>query len=124
MFRLLVVVALGGVVGAVTRAVLELTFPHTPTGFPWATFVINVMGCLLLGALVAALTLHRPHQVLIRPFFGAGVLGGYTTFSTHMVEVVGLVEHDRLALALLYLAVQLGGGVLAAALGEWLVTRR
>jgi CrcB protein len=58
---------------------------------------------------------------LIRPFLGVGVLGGYTTFSTHIVEVLQMIEHGRPELGLAYLALQLGTGVIAVALGGWVL---
>jgi CrcB protein len=71
--RLLAAVAAGGALGSAARHGLDLALPQ-----PWATVVVNVSGCLLIGALVAR---HR-HAALLRAFLGTGVLGGYTTFST------------------------------------------
>lgn len=124
MLRILALVALGGVIGAVTRAVIEYAWPHSPDTIGWATFTINVTGCFLIGALLGAIGRYRPDQELIRPFLGVGVLGGYTTFSTHMVEVQQLIERGRFELGLAYLALQLGSGVLAVAVGAWLIDRR
>ncbi|MCG5434310.1 CrcB family protein [Mycobacterium sp. MYCO198283] len=122
-FRILVLVALGGVVGAVSRALIEGAWPHPPDTIGWATFVINVSGCLLLGALLAAIERFRPDQTLLRPFLGVGVLGGYTTFSTHIVEVQQLIDHGEPATALAYLGLQVITGVAAVAVGERLVRR-
>lgn len=124
MLRALVLVALGGVLGAVARAAIEALWPHSPNAIGWATFTINVTGCLLIGALLGAIGRYRPEQELIRPFLGVGVLGGYTTFSTHIVEVQQLIERGRVELGLAYLALQLGTGVVAVAVGAWLVDRR
>lgn len=121
--RILALVALGGVIGAVARAVIEYLWPHEPDAIGWATFSINVTGCFLIGALLGAIGRYRPNQELIRPFLGVGVLGGYTTFSTHIVEVLTLVEHNRVELAFVYLSVQLVGGVLAAGAGAWIFDR-
>lgn len=123
MARILALVALGGVIGAVTRALIEYWWPHAPDAIGWATFTINVTGCFLIGALLGAIGRYRPGQELIRPFLGVGVLGGYTTFSTHIVEVLTLIEHNRIDLAVAYLALQLIGGVLAAAAGAWIFDR-
>lgn len=124
MLRLLALVALGGVLGAVARAVIEQAWPHPSGTIGWATLIINVSGCFLIGALLGAIGRYRPDQELIHPFLGVGVLGGYTTFSTHMVEVQQIMEHGRYELALGYLALQLGTGVIAVAIGAWLVDRR
>ena len=125
--RVLALVSLGGVLGAVARALIEAAWPHAPDTIGWATLIINVSGCFFIGALLGAIGRYRPEQELIRPFLGVGVLGGYTTFSTHIVEVLQLIEHGRPELAFIYLALQLGTGVVAVAIGAWILdleTRR
>jgi CrcB protein len=79
-------IAAGGVLGALSRAGIQAAFPHPPTGFPWATFGINLAGCLLIGVLMAVIG-ARPTGPLVRPFLGVGVLGGFTTFSTYVVDI-------------------------------------
>ena len=105
-------IAVGGALGALARYAVSTAWPPAPGTFPWATFAINVTGCLLIGSLMAVLTdfAGRPHR-LIRPFLGVGVLGGFTTFSTYTVEAQRLISagHPQLALAYLF-------GTLAAAL--------
>jgi CrcB protein len=107
----LAVVAAGGVVGALARDGLSREFPHSPDGFPWATFGINVLGCLLIGALAVGVEQLPAHR-LARPFLGVGVLGGFTTFSTQAVEAEQAIAAHAAGLAMLYL-----GGTLVAALG-------
>ena len=119
LLRILGLVALGGVLGAVARALIEAAWPHAPDTIGWATLVINVSGCFLIGLLLGAIGRYRPEQEMIRPFLGVGVLGGYTTFSTHIVEVLQLIEHGRPELGLAYLALQLVTGVIAVAIGGW-----
>jgi CrcB protein len=119
LLRILGLVALGGVLGAVARALIEAAWPHSPDTIGWATLLINVSGCFLIGLLLGAIGRYRPEQELIRPFLGVGVLGGYTTFSTHIVEVLQLIEHGRPELGLAYLGLQLATGVIAVALGGW-----
>jgi fluoride exporter len=87
---------------------------------PWATLLINVTGCVLIGVLmVLILEVWVAHR-LVRPFLGVGVLGGYTTFSTYAVEAEQLIAAGRPWLALAYLvgtavaalvAVQVGVGL-------------
>ncbi len=124
MLRILGLVALGGVLGALARALIEQAWPHNPETIGWATLFINVSGCFLIGALLGAIGRYRPEQELIRPFLGVGVLGGYTTFSTHMVEVQQMIERGRWELGLTYLALQLGTGVIAVWLGSALINRK
>lgn len=96
-------VAAGGVLGALARYGLATAWPHAGNGFPWATFVANVTGCLLIGALMVFITEVWSAHRLLRPFLGVGVLGGYTTFSTYTVEVQQLVAADAARTALAYL---------------------
>ncbi|WP_324275048.1 CrcB family protein [Blastococcus brunescens] len=94
-----------------------------PGGWPWATLLVNLTGCLLIGALLAALALRDPEPSWARPFLGVGALGGYTTYSAFAVEVVDLVERGSAVLAAGYVLVSVAGGVLAVALGALGVRR-
>jgi fluoride exporter len=115
------VIALGGAVGGGARWLLAQALPHTGTGFPWSTFVENVSGCLLLGALmVLVVEVWRPTR-LVRPFWGVGVLGGYTTFSTFTAETAGLLRADAAPLGLAYLFGSVAAGLAASWLGLVLV---
>jgi len=110
-------IALGGALGALARYGLSAAWPSPLGGFPWATFAINVFGCFLIGALMAVLTAAgRPHR-LARPFFGVGILGGFTTFSTYTVQVNVLLDGHHPQLALVYLFGTLAAALLAVQLG-------
>lgn len=109
---LLVAVAAG--VGAVVR--LQLSGLMRPDGFPWATLAINLSGSLLLGALIG-LSLRRPLHPLALPVLGAGLLGGFTTFSAFSVEALQMLRGDRQGSAAAYLVLSVLGGLLAAAVG-------
>jgi fluoride exporter len=100
-------ISVGGALGALARYGIAYALPSGPTGFPWATFLINVSGCLLIGALMVLVTDVWGGRRLIRPFLGVGVLGGYTTFSTYVVDIQRLVNAGAPATALGYLAATL-----------------
>lgn len=82
-------VALGGAVGALARFAVTVTWPGS-----MPVLAINVLGCLLMGLLLAA-TDSGAHR-LVRPFLGTGVLGGFTTVSTYAVLTDGLLERTPL----------------------------
>lgn len=100
-------VAVGGAIGASARYGAALLWPTAAGAFPWTTLVVNVVGCAVIGAFMVFIsevwTVHR----LARPFFGTGVLGGFTTFSTYATDARRLIDggHPRIALA--YLALTL-----------------
>jgi fluoride exporter len=111
----LAVIALGGVIGSLGRYGLAEAFPHGAGSFPWATFATNVLGCFLIGVLLAMLTpLSHP---LLRPFLGTGILGGFTTFSTFAVDTDRLLP-DHVPVALLYFFGTVAAALIATLLGE------
>jgi CrcB protein len=102
-WAVLAAIAVGGALGAVGRYGLALAWPRAPGHFPWATFLTNVSGCLLIGILMVLITEVWSAHRLIRPFLGVGVLGGYTTFSTYTGDVQRLVVAGAARTGLLYL---------------------
>jgi fluoride exporter len=114
----LTAIAVGGALGAVARYSVTRALPHGPGDFPLSTFLIDVSGCLLIGVLVVLLTevLGRPHR-LARPFFGVGLLGGYTTFSAYTAEALVLIDEGALATAVGYLFGTLLAALLAVQIG-------
>jgi CrcB protein len=114
---LVAAVAIGGVAGAEARYGLQAALPHDSAQWPWATLLINISGCLLIGVLMVVVTELVDAHPLIRPLLGVGVLGGYTTFSTYTVDVITLVQAGRWPLAVGYLLATPVFAVLAAAAG-------
>jgi fluoride exporter len=112
-----VLVALGGALGALARWVIVLALPRSSGEWPWATLTVNLVGCLLIGVLLAVLSARRPHDHHLRTFLGAGVLGGFTTFSAFAVEVADLLRAGVPMLATGYVTVSVLGGLLAVAAG-------
>ena len=109
--------AVGGVLGALARWGVAEALPSPDGGWPWATLLVNLTGCLLMGVLLGALTARDPEPAWARPFLATGVLGGYTTYSAFAVEVVDLTTAGAVARALGYVLVSVLGGVLAVAAG-------
>ena len=125
---MLAVIAAGGAIGAAARYLIGVAWPTESGGFPWATLFINIVGCALIGILMVVVTNVLTRQRLVRPFLGAGVLGGFTTFSTYALDIQQLVADRHAGLALLYLAATVGGALIAvwatANLTRTLVGRR
>ncbi len=109
------VIALGAVAGATTRwALLELMDPGS--GWPWATFGANLLGCLVLGVLVGRFGTLADSGVLVGAT--AGFCGALTTFSGFAVEVATFARADRWELLVAYLVLSVTGGLLAFAAGQ------
>lgn len=98
-------VAAGGALGAILRFSLTVLAPTvtTPTlvELPWATFWVNLLGCLALGALNGVLEV-RPGRPWMRPLLGTGLCGGFTTFSAVVLEGSAMIGADFPILALIY----------------------
>jgi CrcB protein len=110
-------VAVGGALGAVTRYVLGTWIARIfGPDFPVGTFVINVSGAFVFGV-VLGLANDGILSANARLFLAVGVLGGYTTFSTFSYETLSLIQDGTMGLALLNVAGQLLLGVGAAYLG-------
>ncbi len=106
----------GGALGTLARAGLAEAMPVHPGTWPWATFVANIAGSLILGWVVIA----KAHW---RPFVGTGFCGALTTFSTFQVQIVVLGDDGHVPLAALYLAVSVIVGLAAAHAGAKLARR-
>ena len=115
-------VALGGAVGAVARYLVSgWVQTRADVPFPAGTFVVNILGCLILGALLAAAETRGALSAETRAFFAIGILGSFTTFSTFGWETVELMRAGRPALAFANVAGSLLLGLAAVWIGRALV---
>jgi CrcB protein len=113
----LLVIAAGGALGSLARWAVGETFPHGDAQVAWGTWLANVSGSFLLGVLMVFVLDVWPPRRYLRPFLGVGVLGGYTTFSTYMLDTRGLLAGGEPAAAFGYLFGTLLTGLLAVWLG-------
>ncbi len=104
----LAAVGAGGAVGSLARYGLSVAIPHARGEFAVATLLTNVLGCLLIGVLMAVLTTTAHPHPLLRPFLGVGILGGFTTFSTFVTDTLDAATTGQLLQSLLYVAASLG----------------
>lgn len=115
--RALLAVALGGALGATARYAIDVAADSRGIALPWATLVVNVVGCAVMGLLVSYVLAHPARHPLWRPFLGIGVLGGFTTFSAFAADAVLLADDGRGLVSGAYLVATLAGGLLALWLG-------
>lgn len=116
-------VAAGGALGAALRYGASLMWTVAPGRFPWTTLSVNVAGSALIGVFMVVVSEVWVAHRLVRPFFGTGVLGGFTTFSTYAVDTERLVDTGRAGLGMAYLAVTPPTALAAGWAAVW-VTRR
>ena len=115
-------VVAGGFLGVLARYFLTAFLAQFAVGiggFPAATFIENVIGSFLLGALV--IWFCADHRAL--PFLGAGLLGGFTTYSAFAFESVTMVAAWGIQVAGAYVLLALVAGLCAAGAGMYLASR-
>jgi CrcB protein len=110
-------IGLGGALGAVARDEVGLAWPVVAGTFPWTTLAINLAGSIALGIVLTAFSAGTSRAARVRAFAAVGFCGGFTTFSTWMVEVVLLGRGGDVALGAAYSLTSIGLGVVAVALG-------
>ncbi len=114
----IMVIALGGTLGALSRYGLGLWISSKwNQGFPLHTFIINITGAFLLGFLNILFVERLTISPLWRLGIGIGFLGAYTTFSTFGYEVIMLLEGGSLLTAGLYTLLSVILGFAGVALG-------
>jgi len=114
--------AVGGAIGTVCRVwVMQRMQSLTASAFPWGTFVVNIVGCFLIGLLWV---LAEKYQVStpVRLFAIAGLLGGFTTFSTFGLDALLLMTQNTFFQSALYVMASVGVGFLCVKVG-WVVGR-
>lgn len=102
----LLLVGAGGFLGAAARYLLGGWILHhtAASKFPWSTFAVNVLGCLVIGALSGVAEKSGLIGPAARLFLFTGVLGGFTTFSAFGFETFYLLRRGELPIAALYAA--------------------
>ena len=113
----------GGALGTLARALLATLVVTAPGRWPWATFIVNIVGAVLLGYFTTRLLERLPLSAYRRPALGTGFCGGLTTFSTMQVEIVKMLEGGYFCLAAGYTAASIGAGLLAVYLASTIVRR-
>ena len=113
-------VAVGSALGGMARfSVGLLATRHAAPGWPWGTFIVNVLGSLVIGLLAGWWT-GRGQPPLPRALLMVGVMGGFTTYSSFALETVHLWNAGAATRALAYVLATTLTCVLAAAAGLWL----
>lgn len=109
----LLVVGLGGAVGAVCRYLLGQVIPKLGSGFPLGTFAVNLIGCFAIGLIVGIAGRHSDLDPRLVLFLQTGICGGFTTFSTFSLEALTLIEEGESIVGISYIVLSILLGLLS-----------
>ena len=114
----ILLVGLGGFLGAIARYKLGGFILHMTAQdrLPFGTFVVNILGCLIVGVLAGVAERYDAFGPDTRLFLFTGLLGGFTTFSAFGLEAMHLIRRGDLGAAALYA----GGSVVLGITAVWL----
>jgi fluoride exporter len=121
--RELAAIFAGGSVGAIARAELAQSLTTRAGDWPWSSFIVNLVGAVLLGYFTTRLQERLPPSAYRRPLLGTGFCGGLTTFSTMQIKLLGMLDGGCVGLAVAYAVVSALGGLAAVAVSTNLVRR-
>lgn len=114
----LIVVAIGGAVGSVTRYLIgNFVSKNYHGSFPIGTFFINIVGCFLMGLFMSSLIQKEMVDTSWRLFLCVGLLGGFTTFSSFGYEALTMLSNGKLMMAGMYAGCSVVAGLFAAITG-------
>ena len=116
MLKNILLVGAGSFFGGALRYIVSLLVKYT-CGFPWATFTVNLLGCLLIGVLwgIFSRCANASQQLVL--FLSVGFCGGFTTFSTFSKESLQLIQSGNWLYFSLYVAGSILLGLLLVAVG-------
>ena len=109
----------GGGIGSLLRFGISNLFPYS-SGFPWATFISNILACLLMGFIINWIdrTFSSTFDVNnLKWLLLTGICGGFSTFSTFSNESLQLIKQQQWALAITYILTSVILGILSLTVG-------
>ena len=120
--KLLLYIAAGGALGAVSRYSVTVMVNHwLNSDFPYGTLIVNIIGSFLLGCLLSIVALKWSPSPEIRSFLQVGLLGAFTTFSTFSMDAYSQISRGDFLEASIYISVSVVIGVIALIIGVALV---
>lgn len=119
----ILIIGLGGASGSILRYLFSQFTTHMSESkvlFPWGTFGVNIIGCLLIGILFEISNQYDWLSENIQLFFVVGFCGGFTTFSSYMLDGL-LLGKESIAISILYIIGSICLGLLSVVLGIFMV---
>jgi CrcB protein len=117
MIKNILFVGVGSCLGGIARYLVSVAMKDTGSGFPWATLIVNLLGCLLIGILWATFNRTPNASSHLLLFLTVGFCGAFTTFSTFSKENLTLLQSGNYAAFFLYSLGSVVLGILAVAIG-------
>lgn len=114
--RNILLVGAGSFVGGALRYAVSMLMKYSG-GFPWATFTVNILGCLLIGLLWGIFSKYNGASQQLALLLSVGFCGGFTTFSTFSKESLQLLQAGNWTCLALYVAGSVILGLLLVAAG-------
>jgi fluoride exporter len=118
MIKSILMVGFGGAAGSILRfAIQKILQPQSVPSFPAGTFLINIVGCFLIGILWGITSRSDSWNEEIKLLLMTGLCGGFTTFSAFTLEGIGLLKENKTGLFLVYIGGTVILGLFATYIG-------
>ena len=118
--RNIIAVGAGSFIGGIARYLVSLAMKGISKGFPWATLLVNLLGCLTIGLLWGFLSRNASESTSWGLFLTVGLCGGFTTFSTFSKEALTMLQTGQIWGFASYIAISILAGIALVALGYYI----
>lgn len=118
--RNIIAVGAGSFIGGIARYIVSLAMKGISKGFPWATVLVNLLGCLIIGLLWGFLSRNASESTSWGLFLTVGLCGGFTTFSTFSKEALTMLQTGQIWGFASYIALSILAGIALVALGYYI----
>ena len=118
--RNIIAVGAGSFIGGIARYLVSLAMKGISKGFPWATVLVNLLGCLIIGLLWGFLSRNASESTSWGLFLTVGLCGGFTTFSTFSKEALTMLQTGQIWGFASYIALSILAGIALVALGYYI----
>ena len=118
--RNIIAVGAGSFIGGIARYIASLAMKGISKGFPWATVLVNLLGCLIIGLLWGFLSRNASESTSWGLFLTVGLCGGFTTFSTFSKEALTMLQTGQIWGFASYIAISILAGIALVALGYYI----